>query len=76
MGYVLAVLEVENVDDGMVVCKTGCIDGNGKPDHATINEKNCVSIDEKFRTGFLKNWELFLNSPEYPLYTLINNIKT
>ena len=50
-------------------------ESKGKSVYAIINERNCVYIDEKFRSGFLKNWHLFLNSPEYPLYDLIKNLK-
>jgi len=73
--YILAVLKVKSVDDGMVECETGCVDGNGKIDFTVINERNCVAIDSKFKKGFLENWHLFLNSPEYPLYELISDIK-
>jgi hypothetical protein len=50
--YVLAVLENANSpDDGMILVKTGLVDGNGKEDFAALNEDQVVSLDEKLHSS-------------------------
>jgi hypothetical protein len=68
---VIAVLDFESCDDGMIVVNTGCTDGCWEKVTATINEKLCISIDKKLIRFFLRNWDKWCNSPEYALYKIL-----
>ena len=39
------------------------------------DEAICIAIDNKLVNGILKNWDKLMNSPEYPLYTIMERIK-
>jgi hypothetical protein len=72
--YILAVLEMVDCDDSMIVVKTGCRNGNDKEVTAVLNEKNCVALGKELVIGLVKNWHLYCKSPEYVLPTLLRKI--
>ena len=72
---IIAILDFVSEDDGMVVVKTGCADGNGIEVVEPINSKQCAHISEERIEWFVKNWDLYSKSFEYPLVKMFINSK-
>ena len=68
---IIAVLDLVSEDDGMIVIKSGCTDGNGKEAVAVLNSKQCAPINNEQIKAIVQNWQLFVNSPEYPLIAMM-----
>lgn len=72
---IIAILDFVSEDDGMIVVKTGCTDGNGKESVSILNSERCAPITKEQINILLKNWELLLNSPEYPLIQMLMKMR-
>jgi len=75
--YVLAILECTstNPEDGMESVYTGCTDGMGKDEIAVLDERLLVNLDKQMMNNIINNWELFVNSPEYPFIQRLINVQ-